>query len=118
MRVGACVLMDKKEIQHTISLSTAAEHAPPAREHLQGATETKSHTPEISLRAEPVFQVGNFIITNALLLSTLAMLLIAGTALFLKNKLALIPRGFQNILEFALEELLTLMDSVLGSRHA
>ena len=70
----------------------------------------------ISLRAEDVFHIGSFPVTNTLLLSTIAFLIIAGVALLFRKKLALVPGGFQNLVEFAVESLLGLMDSVLGER--
>ncbi|MBI5220638.1 MAG: F0F1 ATP synthase subunit A [Candidatus Liptonbacteria bacterium] len=73
--------------------------------------------PEISLRAEPIFHLGSFTVTNSLLLGALAALLLIILGLVLRRKLTLIPSGIQNVAETALEGLLGLMDSVLGSRH-
>lgn len=72
--------------------------------------------PEISLRAEEIFHIGTFPFTNALFLSLIVSVLLIGLAVISRKKLALVPGGFQNIAEFILEEILSLMDSILGSR--
>jgi F-type H+-transporting ATPase subunit a len=71
----------------------------------------------ISLAAEKLFSIGNFPVTNALLMSLAAFVVLAGTALLLRRKIALVPGKVQSIFELALEELLSLMDSVLGTRE-
>ncbi len=70
----------------------------------------------ISLKAEPIFHLGGFPVTNSLLLSVIVLVLLAGTAMFGRRKLALVPGLIQNIFEVFLEFLLDLMDSVLGER--
>lgn len=70
----------------------------------------------ISLRAEEVFRLGNFPVTNTLLLSTTALLILLAAALLFRKKLVLAPGGFQNVIEYAVESLLKLMDSVFGER--
>jgi len=71
---------------------------------------------EISLRAEEIFRVGNYTVTNALLLSTLSLVALAALGLTLKRRLRMVPDMFQNVFETALDALLGLMDSVLGDR--
>ncbi|MDO8523077.1 MAG: F0F1 ATP synthase subunit A [bacterium] len=73
--------------------------------------------PEISIKAEEIFRIGGWPVTNAVLLSTIALIVLASVALFLRKKLSLVPGKLQGIFELALEELLSLMDSVLGDRH-
>ncbi|HTY39600.1 MAG TPA: F0F1 ATP synthase subunit A [Candidatus Paceibacterota bacterium] len=70
----------------------------------------------ISLKAEPVFHIGAWPITNSLLLSTIILCLLSGLAIAGKRKLALIPGNIQNVFEMFLEALLDLMDSVFGER--
>lgn len=72
--------------------------------------------PEISLRAEEIFHIGSFPVTNAVLLSTLALIVLASFAFALRRKMALIPGGAQNLFEILLEGVLSFMDSVLGNR--
>lgn len=74
---------------------------------------------EISIKAEELFYFWGLPVTNALLLAVVVGLALISLALYIKfrNKLALVPTGIQNFIELLLEELLTLMDSVLGSRR-
>lgn len=70
----------------------------------------------ISLKAEEVFRLGGFLVTNTLLLSVTVAVIIAVIALLSRRGIAILPGGLQNIIEFAVESLLSLMDSVLGER--
>jgi F-type H+-transporting ATPase subunit a len=70
----------------------------------------------ISLRAEDIFYIGNFAVTNAMLSAFLVLVVLAVLAITLRNKLKMIPGMLQNIAEVAVEGALGLMDSVLGSR--
>jgi F-type H+-transporting ATPase subunit a len=71
----------------------------------------------ISLRAETLFYIGSFPITNALLLSTLVFLLLLGIGLILRRRMSMVPGMVQNIAEMVVESALGIMDSVLGDRH-
>jgi F-type H+-transporting ATPase subunit a len=72
---------------------------------------------KISLKAEPLIHLGDFPLTNSLLLGFITVLLIFSLSLLLKRRLALVPGTSQNIVELGLEGLLGLMDSVLGDRR-
>lgn len=72
---------------------------------------------EISIRAEDIFHIGNFIVTNSLLLSFLVLLLLVLLAVILHQKISAVPGKMQNIFEIILEEILQLMETVLGSRY-
>src|SRR3989338_4686747 len=71
---------------------------------------------EISLRAEELFRIGGFPITNALVLSAITLIFLFALSFALRRKLALVPGGMQNVAEIALDGALGLMDSVLGNR--
>jgi F-type H+-transporting ATPase subunit a len=71
----------------------------------------------ISLKAEPIFHVGGFAVTNSLLLSFIILVLLGGMAIIGRKKLSLVPGIFQNIFEVVIEGLLSLMDSVFQDRH-
>jgi len=71
---------------------------------------------EISIRAEELFTIGSFPVTNSLLLSVLSLFVLIAIALLLHSKLALVPGKLQTIFEVFIEQMLVLMDSVLGSR--
>lgn len=72
---------------------------------------------EISIKAEEVFNIGNYIITNSLFLSLMVFLALAGLGYYLNKKMKEVPGFLQNIAEICLEALLSLMDSILGDRR-
>nr|AQS29748.1 hypothetical protein [uncultured bacterium] len=72
---------------------------------------------ESTLFAEPIFQIGNFTVTNSLLTSWLAVFLIVVLAILVRKKIAAVPKGLQNYAEMILEVGLKLADSVTGSRQ-
>lgn len=72
---------------------------------------------EISIRAEELLRLGSFPVTNALLLAWVVLGLLAGMAVALRLRLATVPGKLQSMAEMMMEQLLTLMDSVLGKRH-
>src|SRR3989344_2561142 len=71
---------------------------------------------EISIKAETIFHIGPFEVSNSLLLAVCALVLILVVAVIIRFKLALVPERLQGFVEMIFEELLTLMDSVLGDR--
>lgn len=87
-----------------------------------GATETiaseeHSSGPHISLKAENLFDIGSFTVTNSLLLATLVFLGLSSAAILIKRKFSLVPGFFQNISEICMDALLGLMDTVFGDRR-
>lgn len=72
--------------------------------------------PQISLKAEELFRIGSFPVTNSMALGAVVLVVIVVFGLMLRRKVSLIPGGFQNMLESILEGFLKLMDSVLGNR--
>ena len=72
---------------------------------------------EISLKAEELFHLGSFPVTNSLLLTGIVFLCLAFMGWQFRSKLSEVPGNLQNVLELILEGVLSLMDSVLGSRH-
>ena len=71
---------------------------------------------ESTLFAEPIYQVGGFSVTNSLFNSWLVVLIIIAVFWSLKKKISIVPKGFQNVLELAVEWFLGVFDSVTGSR--
>jgi F-type H+-transporting ATPase subunit a len=71
----------------------------------------------ISLRAEDVFRIGSFPVTNAILMAFLVLAVLAVLAFALRKRLSMIPGMGQSVVEVALEGSLDLMTSVLGSRR-
>ncbi len=72
---------------------------------------------QISLRAEDIFHIGNWPVTNAVFLATIVLVVLAVVSYFLRRRLSMIPGTMQNIFEIILEGALDLMDSVLGDRR-
>jgi F-type H+-transporting ATPase subunit a len=75
------------------------------------------HAIHISIKAEELFHLGGFPVTNGVLLSFLILVLLGSAALLLRRKLALVPGMFQNTAETILEGTLSVMDGILGSRR-
>jgi len=71
----------------------------------------------ISLKAETVFHIGSFGVTNSLVLSVAVLLILVVLGTVFKKKLSLIPGRFQNLFEAGAEKLLELMASILGSEE-
>lgn len=72
---------------------------------------------EIFIKAEELFHIGAFPVTNALFLSLFSFLILVITGVLFQRKLALVPGKFQNVVEFAFTGILDLADSVLHDRH-
>lgn len=72
---------------------------------------------EISLKAETLFHIGSFSVTNSLMVSGFVLAIALCVGISLRKRLAVVPGSLQNFAEFALEGLMSLMDSVLGKRE-
>ncbi|MCL4392229.1 F0F1 ATP synthase subunit A [Patescibacteria group bacterium] len=73
---------------------------------------------EISLKAEHLFSMGGFPVTNTLLLSFVAVIFFVVFGLSFRSKIKVVPGKFQAFFEWILDEILNLMENVLGSRAA
>lgn len=71
---------------------------------------------EISLAAEKIFEIFGFPVTNTLLMSWIAMLVLIIFSAMALRKVRAIPRGVQNFVEAVIEFLLDLIDSVTHNR--
>ena len=72
--------------------------------------------PEISIKAETLFHLGNFPFTNAYLMSLISLIVILLLVVFLRKTINLIPGKLQSVVEVLAEKMLELMDNLLGSR--
>jgi len=72
---------------------------------------------ENTLFAEPIIHYKNFTITNSLINSWVAILIILVLAVVVRFKIKAIPRGIQNVFEMIIEGFLGIFDSVTGSRE-
>ncbi len=71
---------------------------------------------EISIKAEELFHIGSWPITNSFLLALVTLLVLSILAFVIRRYTSIIPGTIQNIFELFSEALLNLMDSVLGER--
>jgi len=69
-----------------------------------------------TLFAEPIFKIGNFIVTNSLLSSSLAVFLLVWFFYLVGKKINTIPGKLQNFFEIILDGALGFADSITGDR--
>ncbi len=70
-----------------------------------------------SLTAEPIFNIGNFTVTNSLLNSWIVVFVIVVLSLIIKRNIKMIPGKLQNAMEAIIESFLDFFDSITGSRE-
>jgi len=70
----------------------------------------------ISLKAQQIFSIGGFGVTNSVFLTFVVMVLLIGLAAVLNRKMSLVPGKLQVLAEIGTEKLLDLMSSTLGSQ--
>ncbi|PIR83339.1 ATP synthase F0 subunit A [Candidatus Kaiserbacteria bacterium CG10_big_fil_rev_8_21_14_0_10_56_12] len=73
--------------------------------------------PEISIKPEVVFHIGQLPITNSMFMGTLTAIVLLIFGLLLKRSLSEVPGKLQGWFEVIMEETLKIMDNVLGSRE-
>jgi len=71
----------------------------------------------ISLTAETIFNIGSFSVTNTLLMSFIASLIILIVLLLVSKKLKTVPSKFQGLIEVIFEGAITMMNQVTGSHE-
>lgn len=71
---------------------------------------------EISIAAEPLFHIGNFVVTNSLFIGVLVSLILIFWIRSAVRKKKLVPRGSQNIIELVFESALSFIESVTQDR--
>lgn len=71
----------------------------------------------VPLAAEPIFHIGTFAFTNALLNAVILMIGLVGVSIVVHRRIQEIPKGFQNMLEGCIEVMLGYFDQVTGSRE-
>lgn len=103
-------------VENNIKLASAAAGADTVvtGEAVEASAEI-SH--EVTLFAEPIFHLGRFTVTNSLLNSWLAVIIIVFFAWSVGRKIRRVPRGVQNLLEYVMDAALNLADSVTGKRE-
>ena len=78
----------------------------------------QSPKPHIEIKAEPLWTIGFFEITNTLFTTWIVVAVILVVALFSTRKMAFIPSGLQNVMEAVVEALYTLVENTVGNKHA
>lgn len=94
------------------SVSAAAEPTPGAGTH--GAAPDDHHT--LPLKATPLFQIGEFTITNSMVVMWSVALLIIFFAQLATRKIKPVPTGLQNFWEWMVESLYNFLESMIGSQ--
>ncbi len=97
-------------IEHTEVAEYAVEHT---LEHTTEHTEEHSH----QIYAENIAQIGGFGITNSLLSSWGAVLIIVLIAMAIKRRTKMVPKGIQNLTEMIIDGFLDFFDGITGSRE-
>ncbi|MFA5754609.1 MAG: FoF1 ATP synthase subunit a [Patescibacteria group bacterium] len=105
---------------NTVNLSevvgeTAGEPVAETGTELSGETQGEI-IHENTLFAEPIAHIGSFPVTNSLMTSGLALIIILVLALAIKRKIKTVPTGLQNAMEMIIEGFLGIFDGVTGSR--
>jgi F-type H+-transporting ATPase subunit a len=77
-------------------------------------TEQPSH--DVTIYAEPIFNIGSFQVTNSLLTSWVGVLVVLALTLAIKLKIKKIPGKLQNFFEVMMEGALSLVDQVTNDR--
>ncbi|MBI3633372.1 MAG: F0F1 ATP synthase subunit A [Candidatus Vogelbacteria bacterium] len=72
---------------------------------------------EISIAAEKIFSIGNFPVTNSLILSVLVLAILSLASFVLFKNIKTIPGKIQSIVEMVLEGIMNFMDTILGHRE-
>lgn len=108
-------MTEANETTQLTETTSAAETAAPvnATETHEAASGEHEHT----LYAEPIFNIGTFTVTNSLLTSWIALVVILAVALSFRAKLALIPKKLQSAIEMVMEQFLDIFDLVTNSRE-
>ncbi len=70
-----------------------------------------------TLFAEPIFDIGNFEVTNSLLNGWVSILFIAMAVFILRRKISLIPGKLQSFFEMFVDGFMDMVDGVTGNRQ-
>jgi len=70
---------------------------------------------EISLKAQELFSIGSFNVTNGIMLTLVVSLILITFSFVLRSRIKIVPGKLQGAVEMGMESLLNLMESTLGS---
>ena len=68
--------------------------------------------------AEEVFSIGSFVVTNSMIMVWIVAALLIIVAQLATKDIALVPKGFQNFIEWIVESLLSFLGGILGEKLA
>lgn len=85
---------------------------------LAGFLFLRSPRPIIELKAETIFSIGPFDVTNTYITSWLVIVFLVGFSYFATRRLHLVPRGVQNLFEAVIEAIWNLVVNTAGEKHA
>ena len=71
---------------------------------------------ETTLFAEPIFKIGGFTVTNTIISSVIALIIVFIIFILIRKKINTVPRGWQNIMEIVVETGFSMADTVTGDR--
>ena len=74
--------------------------------------------PIIELKAETLFSIGPFDVTNTYVTSWLVIIFLVGLAYFATRRLEIVPRGVQNLFEAVIEAIWNLVVNTAGEKNA
>ena len=72
---------------------------------------------EIAIAAETLFHLGFLPVTNTLLMTWFAMAVLIVVSFLIRQQLAQVPRGLQNIAETIIEQAVDILEQITGDRH-
>lgn len=70
----------------------------------------------VPLAAEPLFQIGNFPVTNSMVNAWIVAVFFIAVAVVASRRKSLVPRGIHNVIEAVVEGLLAQVEKVTGDR--
>lgn len=106
----------------TTHTTEVVEHATAVEvvEHGAAEHETGAHAGELkhesTLYAEPIFHIGSFAVTNAVITGWIAVLIIVALSIALRLSMKKVPGRLQHFFEYVIEGGLSLADQVTGKR--
>lgn len=73
--------------------------------------------PHPTLPPEAVFHIGSFPITNTVIAAWLTVIVLVLLTYFATRRMKLVPRGIQKLIEYAIDSLLSLCNSIAGEKN-
>jgi F-type H+-transporting ATPase subunit a len=73
--------------------------------------------PPISIAAESLFHIGNFPVTNSILMAWVVVAIFFVTGLFIRSRASLQPSGLMAFIDWVMESALKEVEKVVGDRH-